>query len=74
MRVPLLIAFMLAIAFLAPNTQEIMHRAEPALESVSSRTRFAWALRPYWAFGVGVVLALVLGSLGRVSEFLYFQF
>lgn len=70
----LALACMLVIAFIAPNTQEIMRRAEPALESVHSNTWLAWSLKPAWAFGVGILLALVLGSLGRVSEFLYFQF
>ena len=66
-----------AIAFLAPNTQEIMAHAEPALpdERVEpGRTRLAWRPRRSHAAAAGVLLALGMLALSRPTEFLYFQF
>ena len=68
-----------AIAFFAPNTQEIMTRYEPALGEhgkplTESRTRLQWAPRPRHAVMVGTLLALGVLALSRPTEFLYFQF
>lgn len=64
------------IAFLPPNTQEIMGRFEPALgEGAQLRpTRLAWQPRRRDAVLVGLLFALGVLSLGRPTEFLYFQF
>ena len=64
----------LAVAFVGPNTQEIMQRANPVLEPVESKKAPVWLLAPRWAYAMGFLLAAVLCSLGNVSEFLYFQF
>jgi D-alanyl-lipoteichoic acid acyltransferase DltB (MBOAT superfamily) len=63
-----------AIALGCPNTQEIMHRAEPALTPVERPARVAWRSSFRWATATGVAAVLALMGLNRVSEFLYFQF
>ncbi|MDJ1172896.1 MBOAT family O-acyltransferase [Roseofilum capinflatum] len=57
---PFLILFCLTLAVkYCPNTQELMAK---------------FKLNAYWATGVGLLTAIALLSLNRVSEFLYFQF
>jgi alginate O-acetyltransferase complex protein AlgI len=68
------IAILLAIAFLGPNTQEIMQKARPALEYNYSDGRISWSLKPAWACAAGILMALIICSLRAVSEFIYFQF
>ena len=68
------IVLLLSGAFLLPNTQELMRDANPALDRATSRSRLVWASTPAWACAVGALFALVVFSLGHVSEFLYFQF
>lgn len=64
-----------AIAFLAPNTQQIMAEVAPVLEAAPVSDRF-WAWRPTlgWAAALGCLGALGLLAIGQPSEFLYFQF
>ena len=68
-----------SIAFLAPNTQEILGRYEPALP-VERRTGFRVAPRLLWhpcrrdAVLYGLLFAVGLLALSRPTEFLYFQF
>lgn len=70
------------LAFLMPNTQQIMSRFSPALSSGdTSVASSSVAVRtiefnPSWQWGVviGVILVLSLLSLNRPTEFLYFQF
>jgi hypothetical protein len=80
------IAVLLPLAVLAPNTQQIMAHAEPALtlykgdptHELRLLPRLAgqqlWRPTPAWAVAAGVVGALGVLSLTRISEFLYFQF
>ncbi len=49
---------LLPTIFFMPNTQEIMYRVRPAR----------------WAVVTGLVLAITLLKMGRITEFLYFQF
>jgi D-alanyl-lipoteichoic acid acyltransferase DltB (MBOAT superfamily) len=69
------------IAFGLPNTQEIMRRFAPALEDRRATmapslalARLTWTPRRGWAVAVGLLFGLVLLSLSRPTEFLYFQF
>ena len=72
--------FLLAIVWFAPNTQEIMSRYRPALQTYAN---LKWGSYPKWAywrpdlrwsfFSAVVASAAVLG-LTQISEFLYFQF
>jgi D-alanyl-lipoteichoic acid acyltransferase DltB (MBOAT superfamily) len=65
-----------AIAFAAPNTQQITRRFRPALASAgiasvrTLRLRLNWR----WATGLGLLACASLLSLSRPTEFLYFQF
>jgi alginate O-acetyltransferase complex protein AlgI len=64
------------VAFLAPNTQQIMHRFEPALDhdGTAAPARLAWMPAPRPAMAAGMLAVLCLLALSRPSEFLYFQF
>jgi len=75
-----IIAALLAIAWFAPNSQEIMARDRPALdfEPRSNRDgwRFAWAPTAAWGAATGVVLFVAMQALFAVppSAFIYFQY
>lgn len=68
------------IAFVGPNTQEIMRRWRPALDdgrvphSDSGRGMFAWSPTAAWAVVMALVAAAGILSLSQPTEFLYFQF
>ncbi len=67
------------IAFLTPNTQQLMRHFEPALDYVVDLGRaaiFDWCWKPdiFWATTIAILLVASLLSLNRPSEFLYFQF
>jgi hypothetical protein len=70
------IAVLLPLVMVAPNTQEILGRFEPALNlrTDQTSTRLAWRPTPLWGAIVATVTACGLLSLTRVSEFLYYQF
>ena len=66
-----------SIAFLAPNSQEILHRFRPALRTQTFDYpvfRLTWRPRTVWAVAIGVAGAAAFLSLSNPSEFLYFQF
>ena len=71
------IVILLAVVWLAPNTQQIMERASPALGIPREAGLRGWLL---WRPGVGLAVAvsalLVVSvvNLHQRSEFLYFQF
>jgi alginate O-acetyltransferase complex protein AlgI len=69
------IAVLLPVVMLAPNTQEILGKFEPALNvRPGASTRFMWQPTARWAAVAAVITACGLLSLTRVSEFLYYQF
>jgi alginate O-acetyltransferase complex protein AlgI len=68
-----------AIAFLAPNTQEIMRRSRSLLAHEASETRSApaaasWRASRAWAVGSALLFTIAFLALSRPTEFLYFQF
>jgi alginate O-acetyltransferase complex protein AlgI len=65
---------LLPIVFLMPNTQQIMYRVRPALKQAESIAAVMWRPSARWAILTGLVLAIALLKMGRVTEFLYFQF
>jgi D-alanyl-lipoteichoic acid acyltransferase DltB (MBOAT superfamily) len=71
------IVILLAVVWLAPNTQQIMHRCRPALgvpeESVRPRL-MQWRPAAWVAVPVALVALAAIANLHRKSEFLYFQF
>ena len=67
------------IAFLAPNTQQIMGHFDPALCGTGRipkrpSTRLLWAPQRLAALAVGILFAAGILALSRPTEFLYFQF
>ena len=66
---------LLAIAWLAPSTQEIMARHLPQMrQAAGARGVLRWRLEPWYAAAAALAAVVALGQLGQVSEFLYFQF
>ena len=71
------ILLLLPLTILAPNTQEILGRFQPALDfhgSAPSAKWLAWQPSPKWGMLVALIVTGSLLSLSRVSEFLYYQF
>ncbi len=81
------LAFWLLLLWQAPNTQQVMARHEPAYkydQEVMTRDPLPWVMRgpralfwqPNWRWGIGIGLlfAISILNLNRVSEFLYYQF
>ena len=74
------IIVLLCIAWFLPNTQQFMRDFRPAFDSFRETTvreevshlRFEVSTR--WAVIIGLVFLVSVGSLTRVSDFLYFQF
>lgn len=63
-----------AIVWLAPNSQELMAEFNPSLETITSSTRLRWYPNKYWMMLTVCALLYALSRMGKVSEFLYFQF
>jgi hypothetical protein len=64
-----------AIAFMAPNTQEIVSEIEPQHRTAGRRRAwFDWRPNGRQAVIYGSLLALGVLGLSRPTEFLYFQF
>jgi D-alanyl-lipoteichoic acid acyltransferase DltB (MBOAT superfamily) len=74
------IAGLLALAWLAPNTQEIMARHLPQMRratgagATAARGLLLWRPTAWHAALLGIAAVIALGHLANVSEFLYFQF
>jgi alginate O-acetyltransferase complex protein AlgI len=67
----IMIACLLAVALIAPNTQEwIMGEGRERLASVVPRWRFT----PLWAGVAAACFLFTLTRLSMVSEFIYFNF
>jgi alginate O-acetyltransferase complex protein AlgI len=77
---------LLAIAFVFPNSQQILARVNPVLEAsarpanggvqdaASRRSWWEWQPSPLWALAIGCAAFIAMISITRVSEFLYWQF
>ena len=67
---------LLLVVWLAPNTQQIMAAARPALNVPPDSAAARWLWRPAAAGAVAVaaMAITVIANLTRHSEFLYFQF
>jgi D-alanyl-lipoteichoic acid acyltransferase DltB (MBOAT superfamily) len=69
------IVTLLALVWLAPNTQQIMAAFKPALDEIKNPARyFTFQENRAFAWLVGGILGVSLLAMRRVSEFLYFQF
>jgi alginate O-acetyltransferase complex protein AlgI len=71
------IIILLAIVWLAPNSQQIMSRARPALgvpKDLLYQGRLLWRPAIWLAVPTAVLAVLCIVNLHKQSEFLYFQF
>lgn len=70
------IVVLLPVVFLAPNTQEILARFDPALgvRGIRSSSLLLWRPTRGWAIASGLLAAVGLLALTHHSEFIYFQF
>ena len=71
------LVILLGIVWLAPNTQQIMSRAQPALGMVADavhRGWMRWKPSALAAVPVAVLFLICVFNLHKKSEFLYFQF
>ncbi|USX17770.1 MBOAT family protein [Oxalobacteraceae bacterium OTU3REALA1] len=67
----------LALAFWAPNTQQIFRHYAPGIENIIARAgklQWTWTPSRAWSLTFSLVFLGCLFSMNRVSEFLYFQF
>jgi D-alanyl-lipoteichoic acid acyltransferase DltB (MBOAT superfamily) len=70
-----ILAGLLAIVWMMPNTQQIAAKFNPGLQSVAASALFAWRPSLRWALITGVLAGIaVAGIAHRHTEFLYFQF
>lgn len=76
---------LLGLAFLAPNTQQLLHAYEPVLDMPDTRRLEAgqptqpkrwreWHPTPVWVMATAALAFFGTISITRVSEFLYWQF
>jgi len=63
-----------ALVWLAPNTQQVMAHFSPALDTVAAAKRLRWRPSMRWMALTSVILLYAFAEMGKVSEFLYFQF
>ena len=71
------IAGLLAIAMVAPNTQQILAPWKPILgkvEEIGGPIRITFKPNVAWAITVAIALAIALAGLNEHSQFLYYQF
>lgn len=70
-----LVAPLLLVVWLAPNTQQLFASGSPVLDPQPVPTRFfSWRPTPLAACGLAVVAVIVLLGISSASEFLYYQF
>ena len=72
----LLMALSYVIIWCLPNTQQILIRYRPVLETVAAGrwATLVWQPTARWAVGLGLLAVLAVLATGGTSEFLYFQF
>jgi len=76
----LVLGALLAVVWLAPNTQQIMRRFRPAYEAFTEDEPavypawMIWRRTTPWAVVMSGVTVVACLHLARISEFLYFQF
>ncbi len=74
------IGLLLIILWFMPNTQQFMAAFNPAFDTYRGKIEIGIPQRPRfvmsrgWAVLIGIMFIVTVGSLTRVSEFLYFQF
>jgi alginate O-acetyltransferase complex protein AlgI len=76
-----LLACLLIVVWMMPNTYQFLSRYRPVLEDSRLQAQliwravdFKWRLTTKWAYVSAFIAAAAISMLTRVSEFLYFQF
>ena len=67
------IAALLAIVWLAPNSQQFLAKHEPALHEVAAG-RVSWQPNARWALVIAIIFVVSVLHLSQITEFIYFQF
>lgn len=68
------------IIWFLPNVQQVFCKYNPSLETEKriykeeSESMLVWSPKLTWSLVLGVIAAICINSLNKVSEFLYFQF
>jgi len=67
------------ICWMMPNTQEIMRRYEPAVNSdryvdATAKRFITWRPTTLWALFLALMFVVAVASMNRITEFLYFRF
>jgi alginate O-acetyltransferase complex protein AlgI len=74
----LVVSGLLLIAWLAPNTQELVGYEGPTVSAKvqgdTAPPKVTWQPTLRWAVLIGGLTGVSIMSLSKVSEFLYFQF
>lgn len=65
---------LLAFALVCPNSARLMRYHDDVGAAPPRRARLAWRPSPLWLLAVAVILLFTIGQIGRVKEFLYYQF
>jgi len=69
---------LLAIAFVVPNSQQMLEHFRPGLHGLEGAStpwlRLYWAPTRRWAAAMAALTAIAVLGMSKVSEFLYFQF
>lgn len=65
---------LLAVVWFSPNSQQIMAKYRPAIEVVTTTSRVLWQPNMRWMMVTAAVLLYAFTEIGKISEFLYFQF
>lgn len=68
------IAVLWAVAWFAPNSQQILAAHHPVLEEVEYKGWLRWQPNKAWLIIVVMILLYSITEMEKVSEFLYFQF
>ena len=79
------VSALMLIATVLPNTQQLMHRFEPALavhppsdadavQPIKALQKLAFSLNYTWCVSLSVIATVAILTLHGVSEFLYYQF
>lgn len=71
--------FWLAVLLFWPTTQQLMRNFDPAIDYKPESThplcqKFVWRPSTGWSVLIGVIAFVSILHLGKISEFLYFQF
>jgi D-alanyl-lipoteichoic acid acyltransferase DltB (MBOAT superfamily) len=68
------VAALLALVWLAPNSQAIAAAVGSAAGEPARGPLFTWRPTPAWGFALGALALFAVADLARRSEFIYFRF